>query len=159
MGVEINGGAERRLAELGIVLPEPPEPAGMYRPVRRSGGLLYLSGQVPMGFPPEIPVIGKVGRDLTLEQAQEAARLTALNLLAALRRELGDLDQVGGIVKLFGMVNCTPGFTRTPEVINGCSALLIEIFGERGRHARSAIGVAELPFNMAVEIEMIAEIS
>jgi enamine deaminase RidA (YjgF/YER057c/UK114 family) len=152
------GKVEDRLTELGIVLPEPPRAVGTYLPVRRSGDLLYLSGQVAMGFPADIPVTGKVGMDITLEQAQECARLTGLNLLATLRAELGDLDRVCCIVKLFGMVNCAPDFNRTPEVINGCSALLIDVFGDAGCHARSAIGVAELPYGYSVEIEMIAEV-
>ncbi|MCW2610319.1 MAG: hypothetical protein QOC93_1863 [Actinomycetota bacterium] len=150
--------AEDRLAELDLKLPTAFPPAGLYQPVKRSGRTLYVSGAVPFGADASTPVVGKVGCDLTVEQAQEAARITGLNLLAVLRDELGSLDEVAGIVKLFGMVNCAPGFTRTPEVINGCSQLLIDVFGERGRHARSAIGVAELPFGMAVEIELVAEL-
>jgi enamine deaminase RidA (YjgF/YER057c/UK114 family) len=111
-----------------------------------------------MGLDPAIPVTGLVGRDLTLEQGQQAARLTALCMLSSLRADLGSLDRIKGVVKLFGMVKCAPGFTRTPDVINGASELLAELLGEHGQHARSAIGVAELPFGMAVEIEMIVEV-
>ncbi|CRK57287.1 Translation initiation inhibitor [Alloactinosynnema sp. L-07] len=149
--------AEARIKELGIDLPELQVPAGIYLPVRRSGPTVYVSGNVPSGADPSVPVIGHVGGELTVEQGKHAARLTALNLLAALRWDLGSLDRITGILKVFGMVKCAPGFNRTPEVINGCSELLVEIFGDSGRHARSAIGVAELPFGMAVEIEMVAE--
>ncbi|WP_214103826.1 RidA family protein [Acrocarpospora catenulata] len=150
--------AEKRLAELGLTLPEVPRPAGLYRSAKQSGDLVFVSGHVPMNLDPGIPVIGHVGGELTLEQGQEAARLTALCMLASLRADLGDLDRIRSVVKLFGMVKCAPGFTRTPDVINGASALLAEVFGDEGRHARSAIGVAELPFGMAVEIEMIVEV-
>jgi enamine deaminase RidA (YjgF/YER057c/UK114 family) len=102
-------------------------------------------------------VTGKVGTDLTLEQAVEAARLTGIVSLAVIRDALGSLDKVAGIIKLLGMVNTAPGFNNTPAVINGCSDLLIEVFGEAGRHARSAVGLAELPFDISVEIEMIVE--
>jgi enamine deaminase RidA (YjgF/YER057c/UK114 family) len=148
--------AEARLRELGIELPEMMTPAGSYVPARVAGDLIFVSGQGPWhagGL-----VKGKVGRDLTLEQAREAARLTGLNLLAVLRAELGSLDRVASIVKLLGMVNCAPGFSDTPGVINGCSDLLMDVFGEAGRHARSAVGMAELPFDIAVEIELVAEV-
>lgn len=148
---------ERRLRTLGITLPDVPAPAGVYRSAKRVGDLVYVSGHVPMGFDPSIPVVGEVGAELTLEDGQRAARLTTLAMLASLRAELGSLDRVTGIVKVLGFVKCAPGFNRTPDVINGCSALLVELFGEAGRHARSAIGVAELPFGMAVELEMIVE--
>ena len=101
---------------------------------------------------------GKVGADVSLERAQEAARLTALSMLATVQDELGSLDRIKQIVKVFGMVNCAPGFNRTPEVMNGCSDVLVAIFGEAGRHTRSAVGMAELPFDIAVEIEMILEV-
>jgi len=147
---------EERLRHLGIELPEMMIPAGSYVPARVTGDLIFVSGQGPWhagGL-----VKGKVGRDLTGEQAREAARLTGLNLLAVLRRELGSLDRVGAIVKVLGMVNCAPGFNDTPGVINGCSDLLVEVFGEAGKHARSAVGMAELPFDIAVEIELVAEV-
>jgi enamine deaminase RidA (YjgF/YER057c/UK114 family) len=149
---------ERRLRELGLTLPRVPTPAGMYRSAKRSGNTVYVSGHVPMGFDPAIPVIGRVGAELTVEQGREAARLTGLAMLASLRAELGSLDRVTSVVKVLGFVKCAPGFYRTPDVINGCSALLADVFGPAGQHARSAIGVAELPFEMAVELEMIVEV-
>ena len=149
--------AEARLQELGIELPPPFAPVGSYVAARVAGDTLYVSGQGPAG--PDGIVTGKVGRDLTLEQGVAAARLTGLNVLAVMRAELGSLDRVTAVVKLLGMVNCAPGFNDTPAVINGCSDLLVEVFGEAGRHARSAVGMAELPFDIAVEVELIAQIS
>jgi enamine deaminase RidA (YjgF/YER057c/UK114 family) len=105
------------------------------------------------------PILGKVGGNLTLEQGVEAARIVGLNLLAVLRAELGSLDRVTRVVKLLGMVNCAPGFNQTPAVINGCSDLLVEVFGDAGRHARSAVGMAELPFDIAVEAELVVAVS
>ena len=101
---------------------------------------------------------GKVGRDLTLEQGQQAARMTGLSILATLNAELGALDRIERVIKVFGMVNCAPGFNQTPAVIDGCSDLLVEIFGDAGRHTRSAVGMAELPFDIAVEIELSARL-
>lgn len=150
--------ATRRLRELGIELPAPMRPAGLYVPAVRSGDLLFLSGTGPVR-PDGGVVTGKVGRDLTLAAARDAARLTALQILAVLAAELGDLDRVTRVVKLFGMVNCAPGFTRTPEVIDGCSELLVEVLGDAGRGARSAVGTAELPFGIAVEIEAVVQVS
>jgi enamine deaminase RidA (YjgF/YER057c/UK114 family) len=154
--MEGNMSAESRLRELGIELPPPFEPAGSYVAARRSGSTLYVSGQGPAG--PNGLVTGKVGRDLTLEEGAAAARLVGLNLLAVLRAELGSLDRVRAILKLLGMVNCAPGFNDTPSVINGCSDVLVEVFGDAGRHARSAVGMAELPFDIAVEVELVAEV-
>lgn len=151
-------GAEARLVELGIELPVPMTPAGTYVPAVRTGSLVFCSGAGPVGADGSI-VRGKVGVEVGLEEAQAAARLTGLQLLATLRRELGSLDHVTRIVKVLGMVNCAPGFNRTPEVVNGCSDLLVEVFGEAGRHARSAVGMAELPFDIPVEIELIAEVA
>ena len=148
--------AEDRLRELGIELPPPFAPVGTFVAARMSRGMLYVSGQGPAG--PDGMVTGKVGGALTLSQAVEAARLVGLNLLAVMQAELGSLDRVTAVVKLLGMVNCAPGFTQTPTVIDGCSDLLVDVFGEAGRHARSAVGVAELPFNIAVEVELVAEI-
>lgn len=140
-----------RLEELAITLPAAKSPAGLYR---RGGGrdLLYLSGTGPVRGDGTL-LTGKVGGDVDEAQGREAARLTGLQILATLRDELGDLDRVIQVVRLFGMVNCAPGFNRTPMVIDGCSELLIAVFGERGRGARSAVGMAELPFDIAVEIE------
>jgi enamine deaminase RidA (YjgF/YER057c/UK114 family) len=143
-----------RLHELGITLPAPIPPAGLYVPAVRAGDLVYLSGTGPVRADGSL-VTGKVGRDLDLDAAREAARLTGLQILAMLAAELGELDRVTRVVKLFGMVNCAPGFTQTPQVIDGCSALLVEVLGAAGRGARSAVGQAELPFNIAVEIEAV----
>jgi enamine deaminase RidA (YjgF/YER057c/UK114 family) len=151
-------GAEERLRTLGLELPEISEPVGNYLPAIRTGSLLFLAGHGPVRSDGTM-VQGKVGRDLDLPAAKEAARLVALALLATIRRELGSLDAVSRLVKVLGMVNCAPGFNRTPAVIDGCSDLLVQVFGDRGRHARSAVGMAELPFNIAVEIELIAEVS
>jgi enamine deaminase RidA (YjgF/YER057c/UK114 family) len=126
-------------------------------PAVRTGNLVFLSGAGPIGDG-EI-VTGKVGSDVDLERAVHAARLVGLQLLAALRYELGSLDRVTRVVKLLGMVNCAPGFNQTPAVIDGCSNLLLEVFGDAGKHARSAVGQAELPFDISVEIEMVVEVS
>ena len=150
---------EARLQELSLVLPEPLVlPAGTTLPfpwVRVHGSRAYVSGHAPQN--PDGTVaepLGKVGLDVTLEQANHAARLTALSILASLRRELGDLDRVTHWLRVFGMVNTAPGFHRMPMVINGFTDLIVELYGpERGRHARSAVGMAELPFGIPVEIE------
>jgi len=149
--------AEQRLQEMGIELPAGRPPAGLYRPAVRTGDLVFLSGVGP-SRPDGTFVTGKVGTDVDLETARHAARLTGLQLLTNLRAEVGSLDRVVRIVKLLGMVNCAPGFNRTPAVIDGCSELMIEVFGEAGRSARSAVGMAELPADIAVEIEAVVEI-
>jgi enamine deaminase RidA (YjgF/YER057c/UK114 family) len=149
--------AEEKLQQMGLKLPVPPSPAGSYVPAIRTGNLVFLSAAGPR-VPDEPLMVGKVGRDLTAEQAQEAARITALNLLANLKAIIGDLDKVSHIVKVFGMVNCTPEFTDHPKVINGCSDLLVELFGEKGRHARAAVGVASVPFGSPVSIDMVVEV-
>jgi len=123
---------------------------------KRLGDVLYVGGHGPTAASGVIR--GKVGGDVSLERAKEAAKLTALSMLATVKAELGNLDRIRQIVKVFGMVNCAPGFNRTPEVIDGCSDVLVAIFGEAGRHTRSAVGMAELPFDIAVEIEMILEV-
>lgn len=146
---------EARLTELGIELPPPPRPLASYVTVVRTGNLLYTSGHGPSG--PDGLIVGKVGQDLDVAAGQEAARLTTLNLLSTLRAELGTLDGVSRIVKVLGMVNSGPDFTEHPKVLNGCSDLLLELFGDRGRHARSAVGMGSLPLNMAVEIEAVVE--
>jgi enamine deaminase RidA (YjgF/YER057c/UK114 family) len=147
-----------RLRELGIELPELFPPAGNYVPAVRSGAILYTSGAGPVR-PDGSVVTGKVGADLDLDAAVEAARLTGLQLLAAVRAELGSLDRVRRVLKTFGMVNVAPGFNRTPQVIDGCSNLLVEVFGDAGRGARSAVGQAALPFDIAVEIELVLEVA
>ncbi len=153
---------DERLTELGIELPSPgrsPKASGNFVRARRSRGMLYISGSGPFRDG-ELAYTGKVGGELTLEQGYEAARLTGLQLLSVVRDELGSLDRVAMWVKLLGMVNVAPGFTQTPAVINGCSDLIVEVFGrERGVHARSAVGLAELPLGMAVEIEAIVEVA
>jgi enamine deaminase RidA (YjgF/YER057c/UK114 family) len=149
--------AQARLAELGIELPTPMKPAGLYRSLVRVGDLIFLSGAAPMR-PDGTMVTGKVGGAIDLETGRQAARFVGLQLLAALQAELGSLDGVSQVVKLLGMVNCAPGFNNTPGVIDGCSELFIEVFGEAGRSARSAVGMAELPFDISVEIEAIVEV-
>jgi len=150
-----------RLAELGLTLPAPfAAPPGVefrFDLVRVSGGLAYVSGHGPLDGS-EVLMRGKVGADVTPEQGYEAARLTALSVVASLERELGDLDRVTRWVKLLGLVNCAPGFSATPGVVNGFSDLVLELWGDDGRHARSAIGVAELPFDIPVEVEAILEV-
>jgi enamine deaminase RidA (YjgF/YER057c/UK114 family) len=146
----------QRLVELGIDLPPVFPPVGTYVSCVRSGALLFVGGHGPTDG--TTTIIGKVGRDLTLGQARDAARMTALSILATMQAELGDLDRVRRIVKVLGMVNVAPGFDRTPEVIDGCSDVLVAIFGNAGRHTRTAVGLAELPFGIAVEIELIAEV-
>jgi enamine deaminase RidA (YjgF/YER057c/UK114 family) len=148
---------EQRLVELGTVLPTIDPPAGLYRPAVRTGNLVFLSGCGPTR-PDGTVVRGKVGADVDLATARHAARLTGLQLLARLRAEIGSLDQVVQVVKLLGMVNCAPGFDLTPTVIDGCSELFIEVFGDAGRSARSAVGMAELPAGICVEIEAIVEV-
>ena len=149
---------EERLAELGITLPDAPPPVASYVPFVRTGNLLYLAGLGPADRPDGTSPTGRLGQDLTVEEGYEAARLTGINLLARLRGAVGDLDRVKQIVKLLSMVNSTPEFREQPAVANGCSDLLVEVFGDRGRHARSAVGMASLPNNIPVEIEMIVEI-
>jgi enamine deaminase RidA (YjgF/YER057c/UK114 family) len=152
-------GAEARLAELGIELPAGAEPVANYRMAVRTGDLLFVAGHGP-AHGDGVKVRGKVGADLDLDEAREAARLVGVNLLATVRRELGSLDAVRRVVKVLGMVNCAPGFDQTPAVIDGCSDFLVEVFGpEAGSHARSAVGMAELPFGLAIEIEMIVEVA
>jgi enamine deaminase RidA (YjgF/YER057c/UK114 family) len=148
---------ERRLKQLGIELAVPTTPMGTYVNAVRTGNLLYLAGKGP-GLPGKKLPVGKVGRDFSKEQAYQYARETGLSLIAVMKAELGDLDRVKRIVKLLGMVNAVPEFGEQPEVINGCSDLLVEVFGERGRHARSAVGLASLPRGIPVEIECIVEI-
>jgi enamine deaminase RidA (YjgF/YER057c/UK114 family) len=148
---------EKRLTELGIVLPKSQAPFASYVNAVRTGNLIYLSGKGPLKADGKFTV-GKVGKELTLEEGQAAARLTGLNLLAALKEEIGNLDKVKRIVKVFGMVNCPPDYTLQPSVINGFSDLMVDVFGEKGKHARSAVGMGSLPNNIPVEIEMIVEV-
>ena len=148
----------KRLAELGIVLPKPAQPVATYVPWVRTGNLVYISGQGAVRDG-KIEYTGRVGETLSVEDAVASARLTAINVIAHLREACGgDLDRVKRIVKLLGFVNCTPTFGEQPKVINGASDLMVEVFGEKGRHARSAVGAPSLPFNLSVEVEAIAEI-
>jgi enamine deaminase RidA (YjgF/YER057c/UK114 family) len=150
-------GPEARLKELGIQLITPSKPVANYVKAVRTGNLIYLSGHGP-DKPDGGLVTGKVITDLTIEQAIEAARMVGISLLSTLKAEIGDLGKVKRIVKVFGMVNAPPTFDQQPKVINGCSDLMVAVFGEDGKHARSAVGMASLPFNIPVEIEMIVEL-
>ena len=155
------GRIEDRLAELGVTLPKafapPPGVEFKFDLVTVSANLAYVSGHLPTDGP-EVLVRGKVGAEVSVEQGYEAARLTGLAILASLKRELGELDRVRRWLKALGLVNCAPGFSKTPAVVNGFSDLILELWGESGRHARSAIGAAELPFNVPVEVEAIVEV-
>jgi enamine deaminase RidA (YjgF/YER057c/UK114 family) len=148
---------EDKLASLGLVLPQAPVPVATYVPFRLTGNLLYLSGQGPRR-PDGSYGTGRLGRDATIEQAYQDARLTGLNLLAVAKAALGELDRIEAVVKLLGMVNAEPDFADHPKVINGCSDLLVEVLGEAGRHARSAVGMGSLPNRMTVEIEAILQV-
>jgi enamine deaminase RidA (YjgF/YER057c/UK114 family) len=145
-----------RLQALGIELPPVFPPAANYLGCVIDEGLVYVGGHGPVAG--NDVMRGKVGADLTIDEGRHAARMTALSILATLNAELGDLDRIQRIVKVFGMVNVAPGFDQTPAVIDGCSDLLVEVFGDAGRHTRSAVGLAELPFGIAVEIELIARV-
>jgi enamine deaminase RidA (YjgF/YER057c/UK114 family) len=150
--------AEGRIKELGITLPDPAKPGGNYVPGVRVGNLLFLSGHGPSRVDGKPSARGKVGRDLSAEDGYKVAREVGVNLLGTARSMLGSLDKVKRIVKVLGMVNSAEGFGEQPKVINGFSDLMVEIFGDQGRHARSAVGMAELPSGIPVEIEMILEV-
>jgi len=155
------GQIEDRLAELGLSLPAPfaPPPGVEFKfdLVRVHGDVAYVSGHLPVDGD-RVLVQGKVDSDVSVEEAFDAARLTGLSILASLKQELGELDRVRGWIKALGLVNCTPGFSKTPAVINGFSELILELWGEAGQHSRSAIGAAELPFDVPVEVEAIVQI-
>ena len=142
---------------LGIALPPPPQAAGSYQLAKRHKDLVFLSGHGPIENGKLIT--GKVGADLTAEEGAHAARVTGLNILATLKAEFDDLENVVSVLKLLGMVNAAPGFEQLPAVLNGCSDLLVEVLGDAGKHARSAVGVAELPTGMCIEIELIASVT
>ena len=148
---------QERMQELGLELPQVPRPAGSYVPAVRTGNLVFTAGQVSFEDG-EIRVTGKVGDAVSLEEAQHAARLCALNALAAAASEAGGLDHISRIIKVVGYVASAPDFNGQPQVVNGASDLLGEIFGENGHHARSAVGVVELPLGVPVEVEMIVEL-
>jgi enamine deaminase RidA (YjgF/YER057c/UK114 family) len=148
---------EARLQQLGLTLPDPPTPVGSYLPARQTGDLLFLSGTTCY-IPGGLLYKGRLGEGLDLQQGYAAARQTMLNLLGVAKAFLGDLERVECVVKVNGYVNCTADFDRQPEVINGASDLLVQLFGERGRHARTSIGVNSLPGNIPVEIEMLLQV-
>jgi len=148
---------EEKLESLGITLPNPPTPAGSYVPVIRTGNLLFISGQIPMENG-KVIFTGKVSDD-NLETAQKSAKMCAINILAQIKREVGDLDKVSKIVRLSGFVNSVSEFTQHPKVINPASDLFFEIFGEKGKHSRIAVGVASLPLGSMTEIDAIVEVS
>lgn len=145
-----------RLRQLGLELPEVPSPAGSYLPAKRTGNLIFTAGQLPLAGG-ELTVTGRVGAEVSPEEAHEAARICALNALAAAASVAGGIDNIASVVKVVGFVASADGFNGQPQVINGASDLLGDIFGEAGRHARSAVGVAELPLGAPVEVEVIAE--
>ena len=153
------GEAENNLANLGITLPESPAAVANYVPVVRTGYLIYLSGVGPAKKSDGSEFKGKLGSDLNVDEGYDAARHTAINIIARLKGYLGNLDRVDQIVKVLSMVNSDPNFVDPPAVTNGCSDLLVEVFGEKGKHARSAVGVATLPGGMPIEIEVIVQIS
>lgn len=157
LGIDNPIGPEQRLIELGIELPAPPKPVAIYVPVVISGNLLFTSGQGPRQLDGTM-LQGKIGTDLTLEEGRAAARLVGLGILSSIREAVASLDKVVRLVKVLGMVNCSPEFTQHPQVINGFSELMVDIFGEKaGKGARSAVGMGSLPGNIPVEIEAIFE--
>ena len=148
---------ELKLEELGITLSTPSSPVANYVNTVLTGNLLYISGKGPLQDNGEY-IKGKVGEDLTIEEGYYAARVTAINLISTLKASLGDLSKVKRIIRVTGMVNSSSDFTEHPSVVNGCSDLLVEVFGERGKHTRAAVGMNSLPSNIAVEIDMIVEV-
>jgi len=148
---------EEKIKELGIELPTPPTPAGSYIPVVKTGNLLFISGQIPMENG-KVVFSGKVS-DNNLDVAQKSARMCAINILAQIKKEIGELDKVSKIIRLSGFVNSSPEFTQHPKVINAASDLIFEIFGDKGKHSRIAVGVASLPLGSMTEIDAIIEIS
>ncbi len=148
---------EEKLLQMGITLPPAPNPAANYVNAVRTGNLLFLAGKGPTTSDGKL-ITGKVGTDLTIEQAYEAARSVAINQMAVLKHELGDLSKVKRIVKVLGMINSSPEFTDHSKVMNGYSDMMVAVFGESGKHARSSVGMYSLPFNIAVEVEMIVEV-
>lgn len=152
------GRIEARLKELGITLPDPGTPVANYIPAVESRGMLYVSGQLPRG-PQGITQAGKLGGGVSIEQGAAAARICAISILGQAKAALGDLDRIKRVVKVLGFVNSAPDFTDQPRVVNGASDLIVEVLGDAGRHARSAVGVASLPMGAAVEVEAIIEIA
>jgi enamine deaminase RidA (YjgF/YER057c/UK114 family) len=153
------GSVEKRLADLGVSLPTPASPIANYVPFVRSGNMLIVSGQVCFGTDGKLVAKGQLGARVSLEDGQKAARACAINLLAQLKSALGDLDQVVRVLRLGGFINSAPGFTDGPKVMNGASDLMVEVFGDKGRHARTTVGVSALPADAAVEVEGSFEVS
>ena len=151
------GNLEIKLEKMGIVLPEIPKPVAAYIPAKQTGNLVFTAGQLPM-VQGELISKGLLGQDVEIEEANKAARICTLNALAAIKGVIGELDRIQQIVRVVGYVASVPTFTQQPAVVNGASELLLEIFGERGKHARSAVGMAVLPLNASVEIELTVEI-
>ena len=151
------GEMENKLEKMGIVLPEIPKPVAAYIPAKQTGNLVFTAGQLPM-VQGELNSKGLLGQDVEIEEANKAARICTLNALAAIKGVIGELDRIQQIVRVVGYVASVPTFTQQPAVVNGASELLLEIFGERGKHARSAVGMAVLPLNASVEIELTVEI-
>jgi enamine deaminase RidA (YjgF/YER057c/UK114 family) len=154
----MNDRTEARLKELGVTLPEAPKAAANYVPAVLSGSMLYISGQLPLAGG-ELTCKGRLGEDVAIEDAAKAAKLCIINALAQAKAELGSLDRIVRVVKLVGFVSSAPGFGEQPKVVNGASDFLVDALGDKGRHARSAIGVAALPFGAAVEVEAIIEVA
>ncbi|HME30862.1 MAG TPA: RidA family protein [Pseudolabrys sp.] len=152
------GSIEKKLTSLGVTLPTPAGPIANYVPFVRTGNVLIVSGQICFGADGKLVAKGQLGGAVSIEDGQRAARACAINLLAQLKAALGDLDRVGRVVRLGGFVNSAPGFTDGPKVINGASDLMVEVFGDKGRHARTTVGVTALPADAAVEVEGIFEI-
>src|SRR5215217_99218 len=150
---------EKKLTDLGIVLPTPAAPVANYVPFVRTGSLLFVSGQISLGTDGKLVAKGKLGGPVSVENGQKAARACAVNLLAQLKAAVGDLDKVVRVVRLGGFINSDPSFLEGPKVMNGASDLMVDVFGDKGRHARTTVGVAVLPGDAAVEVEAVLEIS
>jgi enamine deaminase RidA (YjgF/YER057c/UK114 family) len=150
---------EQRLKDLGITLPSAPAPVANYVPYVQEGAFLFVAGQVPRGTDGKMAFVGKVGRDLTVEQGYASARLCALNCLAQVKAALGDLERIRRVVRVVGYVNGIDGFEQQPQVINGASDVLVEVLGDRGKHARAAVGTNGLPAGVATEVEMIVAVA
>ena len=151
------GNIENKIKELGLQLPEPPKPLAAYIPAKQVGNLVFTAGQLPM-VNGEIILKGLLGQDVEIDPAYNAAKICTLNALSAIKGVIGDLDKIKQVVRVVGYVASVPTFTQQPSVVNGASELLLEIFGENGKHARSAVGMAVLPLNAAVEIELTVEV-
>jgi len=151
------GNIENKIKELGLQLPEPPKPLAAYIPAKQVGNLVFTAGQLPM-VNGEIILKGLLGQDVEIDPAYNAAKICTLNALSAIKGVIGDLDKIKQVVRVVGYVASVPTFTQQPAVVNGASELLLEIFGENGKHARSAVGMAVLPLNAAVEIELTVEV-